>query len=67
MRVDRVKFAAAVARADISGGQLAERASLSRGTVTAVKNGKSCSRETALKLASALGMQVEELLEGVGA
>lgn len=54
-RIDRIQFAAALARADLTNSQLAERAGVSRGTVTAVKNGKSCSRNTAEKLAAVLG------------
>lgn len=55
MRIDRVEFAAAMVRADLNGNQLAEKAGVSRGTVTAVRTGKSCSRETAEKLAAILG------------
>lgn len=64
MRIDRVKFAAALARLDLNGNQLAEKAGLSRGTVTAVRTGKSCSRVTAEKLAAVLG---REIMEGVSA
>lgn len=64
MRIDRVKFAAALARLDLNGNQLAEKAGLSRGTVTAVRTGKSCSKNTAEKLAAVLG---REIIEGVGA
>ena len=63
MRIDRVKFAAALARADLNGNQLAEKAGVSRGTVTAVRTGKSCSKETADKLALGLGVPVAELIE----
>ena len=62
MRIDRVKFAAAMARMDINGIQLAEKAGVSRCTVTAVRTGKSCSKETADKLAAVLG---HGILEGV--
>ena len=63
MRIDRVKFAAALARADLNGIQLAEKASVSRGTVTAVRTGKSCSMETAEKLAAGMGVTVAEIIE----
>ena len=63
MRIDRVKFAAALARLDLNGNQLAEKAGVSRGTVTAVRTGKSCSKETADKLAAVLG---REIIEEVG-
>lgn len=58
MRIDRVKFAAALVRADMNGKQLAERAGVSRGTVTSVRTGKSCSQETAEKLAAVLGPEI---------
>ena len=58
MRIDRVKFAAALARADLNVKQLAECSGVSRVTVTAVKNGKSCSQATADKLAAVLGRDI---------
>lgn len=58
MRIDRVAFAAALARADLNVKQLAERSGVSRVTITSVKSGKSCSRETAEKLAAVLGREI---------
>ena len=58
MRIDREKLAAALVRLDLNGNQLAEKAGVSRGTVTAVRAGKSCSRETAEKLAAVLGRDI---------
>ena len=58
MRIDRIKFAAAMARADLNGLQLVEKAGVSRGTITAVRTGKSCSRDTAMKLVSVLGKDI---------
>ena len=63
MRIDRVKLIAEMARADLNGKQLGELAGISRVTVSSVKGGKSCSEETANKIACALGVDVEELLE----
>ena len=60
MRINRERFAAALARMDLNGNQLAAKASVSRGTVTAVKTGKSCSPETAEKLAAVLGREIIE-------
>ncbi|WP_367275492.1 helix-turn-helix domain-containing protein [uncultured Flavonifractor sp.] len=60
MRVNREKFAVALVRHNLNGNKLAERAGVSRGTVTAVKNGKSCSRETAEKLSAVLGREILE-------
>ena len=39
---------------------IAAKAGVSRGTVTAVKTGKSCSPETAEKLAAVLGREIIE-------
>lgn len=60
MRINRERFAAAMVRYDLNNNKLAERAGVSRGTVTAVKTGKSCSKETAEKLAAVLGADIIE-------
>lgn len=63
MRVDRVEFAAAMARKDLNSKKLAELSGLSTVTISSVKNGRSCSKETAEKLAVALGIDPAEILE----
>lgn len=65
MRIDRVKFSAAMARADLNVKRLAELSGLSRGTITSVKTGKSCSKNTVDKLAAGLGVPVAEILVDV--
>lgn len=60
MRINREQLAAAMVRADLNGNRLAEKAGLSRMTVTAVRTGKSCSKETAEKLARVLGREIIE-------
>lgn len=60
MRINRERFAAALVRLDINGNQPAEKAGVSRGTATAVRTGKSCSSETAEKLAAILGHDIIE-------
>ena len=60
MRINRERFAAALARMDLNGNQLAAKAGVSRGTVTAVKTGYSCSPETTEKLAAVLGREIIE-------
>lgn len=60
MRIDRAKFAAAMARADLNGKLLAEKSGVSRVTITSVKSGKRCSKETAQKLAAVLGPEIIE-------
>lgn len=58
MRIDRVKLAAEMARADLNVKRLSELSGLSRATVTGVKSGKSCSKDTADKLAAVLGREI---------
>lgn len=60
MRIDRVAFAAALARRDINQKRLAELSGVSRVTITAVRSGKTCSEETARKLAAVLGPEIME-------
>ena len=58
MRIDRVKLAAEMARSDLNVKRLSELSGLSRATVTGVKSGKSCSKDTADKLAAVLGREI---------
>ena len=66
MRINRVAFATELARADINLKTLALRSGLSRSTITSVRSGKSCSEETANKLASGLGVSVTKIIEKGG-
>ena len=59
-RINRERYAAALARMDISGTQLMVLTGLSRGTVTSVKSGKSVAKETADKLVAVLGKDILE-------
>lgn len=63
MRIDRVKLIAEMARQDLSTLSLAEVSGLSRGTITGVRSGKSCSKGTADKLAAGLGVDVADIIE----
>ena len=63
MRIDRVKFAAALARKDVTVKRLAEIAGISRLTVSNVKCGKTCSDTTGRAIARALGVDVTEIME----
>ena len=42
--------------------QLAEKSGVSRAALSAVKNGKSCSYDTAVKIAKALEVDVNEII-----
>jgi len=63
MRINRVKLVSEMTRKDMTVKRLAELARVSRATVTGVKTGKTCSQTTGDRIASALGVPVEELLE----
>ena len=63
MRIDRVKLIAEMARLDMSAASLSEKAAVSRSTVTALRGGKSCNANSVRRVAAALGMTVESLLE----
>lgn len=60
MRIDHVKLAAAMARAELNVKRLSERSGVSRPTITAIKGGKRCSAETADKLVKVLGKDILE-------
>ena len=65
MRIDRIKLITEMARQDVTSIQLAERAGVSRVTVSALRCGKTCTAETASKIARALGVDVTEIIEEV--
>ena len=58
IRINREKFAAALARLDITGNELSEQTGVSRSTITAIRSGKSVNRETAQRVASVLGGEI---------
>lgn len=63
MRIDRVKLIAEMARQEIKSVELAEKAGISRMTVSAMRCGKSCTENSVKHVARALGVPVESLLE----
>lgn len=63
MRIDRVKLVAELARQDMNQKQLAEKAGISRATVNYIRGGKSCSDEIGRKIAKALNVSLENILE----
>jgi DNA-binding Xre family transcriptional regulator len=66
MRIDRVKLIAEMARRDMRVQELADKATVSRATVTALRGGKSCNENSVLRVAQALGVPMETLLENAG-
>ena len=51
-----------MARQDIKTQELADKASISRATVTALRSGKSCNGNSVRRVAQALGVPLENLL-----
>lgn len=56
--MNRVAIITNMAEMHMSCNQLVELSGVSRATITAVRNGKSCSKETAEKLAAVLGQDI---------
>ena len=63
MRIDRFKLTTELMKRGLTAKALAEQAQLTRATVCNVRTGKSCSYETGVKIANALGMDLNDLLE----
>lgn len=62
VRIDRLKLKLIMTKADVTQMQLAEKTGISRASINAVCQGKSCRQETADKIAKALKVKVEELI-----
>lgn len=63
MKIDRVKLAEEMARQNIRCGYLAEKANLCRLTITKARKGQQCEYESARKIAKALGIPVQDIIE----
>ena len=63
MRIDRIKLTTELIRQDMTQKTLSEKSGVSRVTITGIKSGRSCSEETAEKLAKALKVPLKKLLE----
>ena len=63
MKICRKKLAIAMIDKNYNITTLSNLANLSRNTISAIKAGKSCSGDTLLKLAKALEVPVQDLIE----
>jgi transcriptional regulator with XRE-family HTH domain len=63
MRIDRVKFLTEMARREWRQKHIVEITGLSRATISAISCGKTASGDTALKIANAFNMPIEQLIE----
>ena len=62
MRIDRFRLVLELERRGMTQKKLAEITGVSRTTINYIKNGKSCSYEVCEKIANALEMPLDELV-----
>lgn len=63
MRISKTKVALQMAKFQINQQTLAERAGISRQTLSAVMNGRNCRPEALGKIAKALEIEPEKIIE----
>jgi Predicted transcriptional regulators len=63
MRIDRIKFVMEITKQDLTLVELAKRSGVNRVTLSNIKCGKSCTSEIGHKIAKALNVKVQDLLE----
>lgn len=63
MRLSRTKVSVLMAKRLINQSSLADLASISRQTLSAVMNGRNCRPELLGKISKALGVEPEEIIE----
>lgn len=63
VRVNSLSMRVEMTRNRLTNDKLRDVTGISKATISAVRNGKSCSRATAEKIAKALKMSVTELIE----
>ncbi|MDY4115126.1 helix-turn-helix transcriptional regulator [Blautia sp. HCP3S3_D9] len=61
MKMDKIKFICELARRNMSIKQVAEKSGVTRNTISAIKNGKSCTPATAGRIAKALELDVTDI------
>ncbi len=63
MRINRIKLVTELTKRDMTQLELSKLSGVSRTTINFIKNGKSCSDATAGKIAKALNVPVEQLID----
>lgn len=63
MRINRIKLIAEMARQDLTAKALAEKSGVTRATISNVRCGKSCSKLVGNAIASALNVDITDILE----
>lgn len=61
MKINRIKLITILAKKDMTQKNLAELSGVHETTISNIANGKCCKVSTAIKLAEALGVELEEL------
>lgn len=65
MKLDCMKVRVCMAQLGLTGTALAERAGITRQTLSAALHGKDCSPKTVGKIAAAAEVDVSDIIEGV--
>lgn len=63
MRIDRLKFVTELTKQDLTLIELSKRSGVNRVTLSNVKCGKACREDIAQKVAKALNIDLEKLIE----
>ena len=63
MKLDRVKVISQMAKSNLTCKDLVQKTGLSRLTVTNVRKGGNCARSTAYAIATAIGVDISEIME----
>ncbi len=63
VRINNTVMRVEMARYKLTNNKLKELTGISKATLSAVRNGKSCSYDTAVKIAKALRLKATELIE----
>lgn len=63
LRIDKLKLVIIMTKQNITVAELADKIDMARETVSAAKNGHRCSFRTVSKMAGALGVSVNDILD----
>ena len=64
MRVNKIRLNVAMAERGLNFTTLSQKSGVSKQTLSAINNGKTCKPDIILKLADALNMNTEDLITG---
>lgn len=65
MKINRLKLICLMAENDLQIKDVSELSGVSRATISSIKSGKTCADTTAFKIAAALGVKIEDIIEEV--